>query len=62
MLCDNYAPDFPAPSPLETTFSFFITGSTVEVCVETKTAVLLKLVLRDANNNRDLATSKTYII
>lgn len=43
---------FTAPSPLEATFSFTISGSTVKVCVETKEAVLLKLILRDVNDQR----------
>ena len=47
-----------APSPLEAIFSFFITGNIVEVCVETKSAALMKLVLRDVNNNRYVTSSK----
>ena len=41
-----------APSPLETVLQFIISGSSVDVCVETKEAVFIKLVLRDTNNNR----------
>jgi hypothetical protein len=41
-----------APSPLETSMSFFITGGSVDVCVETKTAAVFKLVLRDTNGRR----------
>ena len=41
-----------APSPLETTFSITITGSSVDVCVETKTAQAFKVVLRDAFRGR----------
>ena len=41
-----------APSSLETTFSITITGSSVDVCVETKTARAFKVVLRDAARGR----------
>ena len=49
---------FTAPSPLEATFSFTISGSSVEVCVETKEAVRVKLILRDVNNQRYVRESK----
>ena len=51
-----------APSPLDTSFSVFVTGSSAEVCVETKAASIIKLVLRDADNKRGIRTGmKTSI-
>ena len=50
-----------APSPLETKFSFFITGSSVEVCVETKQAAIIKLILRDAEDNRQVAIGEFVV-
>ena len=47
-----------ALSPLEATFSFTISGSSVEVCVETKEALRVKLILRDVNNQRYVQESK----
>ncbi|CAI8026263.1 Rho GTPase-activating protein 100F [Geodia barretti] len=41
-----------APSSLETKISVFINGSSVDVCVESQTASLIKLVLRDNNSKR----------
>ena len=43
---------YTAPSPLETTFSFRMSGDSVDVCVETKEAKAFKLVLRDTNKKR----------
>ena len=43
---------YTAPSPLETTFSFRMSGDSVDVCVETKEAKAFKLILRDTNNKR----------
>jgi hypothetical protein len=40
------------PCPLEPTFSFIISGSSVDVCVETKEAAAIKLILRDAGYKR----------
>ena len=46
------------PSELEPTFSFIISGSSVDVCVESKEAAVLKLILRDSSNKRDVAIGK----
>ena len=55
---------YTAPSPLETTFSFIISdsGNSVDVCVETKEAAALKLVLRDSNKRRHVRKCKETII
>ena len=47
-----------APSELEPIFSFIISDSSVDVCVETESAMSLKLILRDTNSKRYVETSK----
>ena len=51
---------FTAPSSLETKLSLFITGGSVEVCVETQSAVLIKIILRDSNNSRYVSSGKCH--
>ena len=50
------------PSELEPTFSFIISGSSVDVCVESREAAVLKLILRDSSNKRDVAIGKRMCI
>ena len=50
------------PSELEPIFSFIISGSSVDVCVESKEAAVLKLILRDSSNKRDVAIGKRMCI
>jgi hypothetical protein len=45
-----------APSELEPIFSFIISDSSVDVCVETESAMSLKLILRDTNSKRYVET------